>query len=235
VQLTIRDAAKLLRVNENAVYRWINEQGLPAEQISGHYRFNRAELLEWATIRKINFSPDLIESAGNGNKPPELHDALLFGGVYYHLPGTDKESVLRAAVQRMPLPPTLDPDFLTQVLLSRESQGGTGIGDGLALPHPRYPVVLPVQRPFITLCFLEQPVPYAGLNTPNPQLVHTLFALVCPTVRFHLSLLARLAHALQEPAFRDPIKKQAPVEQIMDQARRLDEALRAGAGEGAGK
>jgi nitrogen PTS system EIIA component len=228
MQLTIRDAAKLLQVNENAVYRWINEQGLPAEQINGHYRFNRAELLEWATIRKLRFSPHLIEGDGNGNRPPDLHDALLFGGVHYNVPGTDKESVLREAVNRMPLPANLDRDFLVQVFLSRESQGSTGIGDGLALPHPRYPVVLPVQRPFISLCFLERPVPYAALNTPHPQQVHTLFALVCPTVRFHLALLARLAHALREPSFRDLVKTKAPVEQIMDEARRLDEVLRSG-------
>ncbi len=220
MQLTVRDVAKALQVNESVVYRWISEQQLPAELVNGQYYFNRAEILEWATVRKMPLSPAFFQTT-NGHGPPSLELALRAGGIHYGLSGTDKETVLRAMVQFMPLPKSLDRDFLLQVLLNREALGSTGIGDGLAIPHPRYPVVLPVPHPFITLCFLAQPIAYSTTAAPP---VHTLFALVCPTVRQHLGMLARLAAALRAPAFRDVIRRQSPAEDILAQARNLEEA-----------
>src|SRR5262249_20657782 len=96
--------------------------------------------------------------------------------------------------------------------------------EGLALPHPRYPVVLPVAQPFVTLAFLARPVPY---DPAGRQPVHTLFALVSPTVRTHLALLARLASALRDPTFRDAVRQQRPADEILEQARRLEDSLRA--------
>jgi nitrogen PTS system EIIA component len=61
MQLTVRDAAKLLSVSEKTVYRWINQGDLPAYRVNEQYRFNRAELLEWATARKINVSVEIFE------------------------------------------------------------------------------------------------------------------------------------------------------------------------------
>jgi len=49
MQLTVRDVAKLLAVNEKTVYRWVQQSSLPGYRVNNQYRFNRAELLEWAT------------------------------------------------------------------------------------------------------------------------------------------------------------------------------------------
>src|SRR5205823_1172974 len=115
------------------------------------------ELLEWATVRKIEIRPHFFQAQA-GAAQAGLEPALRAGGIHYHVQGADKEAVLRAIVECMPLPPSMDRDFLLQVLLNREALGSTGIGDGLAIPHPRYPVVLAVPRPFITLCFLDKPI-----------------------------------------------------------------------------
>ncbi len=227
MQLTVRDVAKALSVGEHVVHRWISEQQLPAELVNDEPRFNRAELLEWATVRKIAIRPHFFDAAPAGEQP-SLEQALALGGVHDHLPGQDKDAVFRAMVERMPLPAHLDRGFLLQVFLSREALGSTGIGDGLAIPHPRYPLVLPVPRPFITLCFMEHAIAYAPPPAPP---VHTLFALVCPTVRQHMGLLARLATALHHDAFRDAIRRRAPAEEILRLARRLEQGMRAGAQE----
>src|SRR5262249_25447722 len=110
---------------------------------------------------------------------------------------------------------------------SREASGSTFLGEGLALPHPRYPIVLPTDAPFITLCFLAQPIPY-GANDREP--VHTLFALVSPTVRLHLALLARLGPGRPAPGFREAVRRKAAAEEILEQARRVEDALAAGTG-----
>src|SRR4029077_3575987 len=62
MQLTIREVAKALQVNENTIYSWISDQQLPAELVNGQYYFNRSQVLEWATVRKLKFSPSFFQS-----------------------------------------------------------------------------------------------------------------------------------------------------------------------------
>ena len=50
--------------------------------------------------------------------------------------------MLRAVVARMPLADEGDRELLLDVLLAREAMGSTGVGDGIAIPHVRNPVVL---------------------------------------------------------------------------------------------
>jgi PTS system nitrogen regulatory IIA component len=219
MQLTVRQVAKYLKASEPEVYRWVGDQGLPAERIEGQYRFNRAEVLEWATLRKMEIAPEFLQLS-DGPNVPRLADALARGGIHYKLPGATKEAVFQSMIDRLPLPAEVDRGFLLQAFLSREATGPTGIGEGIALPHPRYPMVLPVPAPLISLCFLEKPVVYTH---SADQKVHTLFALVCPTVRYHLGLLARLSFALRAPAFREAVRRQDPPEVILQHARRFDE------------
>ncbi|HEV8605479.1 MAG TPA: PTS sugar transporter subunit IIA [Tepidisphaeraceae bacterium] len=220
MKLTVRDAAQLLSVSEKTIYRWIKQGVIPAYQISDQYRFNRAELLEWATSRKINVSPEIFaEPDGSETPPPSLSEALKAGGVHYRVGGTDKPSVLHAVVDMIKLPEEVDREFLYQVLLAREALGSTGLGEGIAIPHVRNPIVLHLARPLVTLCFLERPVDFGAIDG---QPVTTLFTLISPTVRAHLHLLSRLGFALRDPDFKNAILKQAPREEILEALRRVE-------------
>lgn len=214
LKLTVKDAARLLSVSEKSIYRWIKNGSIPAYQVSDQYRFNRAELLEWATSHRINVSPEIFQEPEGGDSPlPTLADALRAGGVHYRVGGTNREEVLRAVVEIMNLPEEVDRDFLYQVLLAREMLGSTAIGDGIAIPHVRNPVVLHLSRPLVTLCFLEKPIDFGAMDR---QPVSTLFTLASPTVRAHLHLLSRLGFVLRHEAFRDAVLRQITREGILD-------------------
>lgn len=220
MQLMVRDVARLLNVSEKTVYRWITQGSLPAYRINDQYRFNRAELLEWATSNKINVSPEIFQEQDGSNGPmPNLTDALQAGGIYYRMEGADKASVLRAVVQHMRLPDEVDREFLLRVLLAREQLASTGIGDGVAIPHVRNPIVLHVAKPMITLCFLEKPIDFGAIDGKP---VNALFTLISPTVRAHLHLLSRLAFALRDPGFKEVITRQALREQILAESQRIE-------------
>jgi nitrogen PTS system EIIA component len=223
MQLTVRDVSGLLKVSEKTVYRWINQGILPAYRVNDQYRFNRAELLEWATSRKMNVSADLFAEPESQAAPlPGLVEALQAGGIFYRVEGRDKESVLRAVVEHMRLPEEVDREFLLRVLLAREALQSTGIGDGVAIPHVRNPIVLHVSRPMITLCFLEQAVEFGALDGKP---VSVLFSLISPTVRAHLRLLSRLSFALNDPAFKAAVLRQASREDVLGEARRVETSL----------
>jgi PTS system nitrogen regulatory IIA component len=206
MDLSVRDSAQLLKVSEKTIYRWVKQGKLPGYRINEQYRFNRAELLEWATSQRMNVSAD----------------ALKAGGIHYRLTGTDKPSVLQSLVEVMPLPDQVDRQFLLQVLLARESLGSTALGNGIAVPHVRNPIVMHIQRPMVTLCFLEQAIDFGALDG---QPVHTLFTIVSPTIRAHLHLLARLGFALRHPTFAEVIAQQGSREQIFAASQAVDASI----------
>jgi len=221
MQLGVRDVAGIFNVSEKTVYRWIQKRHLPAYRVSEQYRFNRAELLEWATASKVNAPPQLMfEPEMDGKAMPRLDEALDNGGIHYRLNGTDKASVLQAVVQVMRLPEKVDRSFIYQVLLARESLGSTGIGDGIAIPHVRNPIVLHIAQPMISLCFLEHPIDFGALDG---RPVEILFTLISPTIRAHLYLLSKIAYALRDSEFRSVISRQGTREEIFTHARRIDE------------
>jgi PTS system nitrogen regulatory IIA component len=223
MNLTVRDVCSLLSVTENTLYRWIGQGILPANRIDDQYRFNRAELLEWATARRLTVSAELFDEPDSEAAPvPDLAEALEAGGIFHGLDGADKASALRAMVEHLRVPEDLDRAFLVHVLLAREHLQSTGIGDGVAIPHVRNPIVLHVARPLITLCFLARPVDFGALDGKP---VHALFSLICPTVRVHLALLARLAFALHDEAFKRVVAAQGPCEEVLAEVRRIEQEL----------
>lgn len=212
MELTVRDSARLLNVSEKTIYRWVKLGRLPAYRVNEQYRFNRAELLEWATSERVNVSAEIFVEPHNGTTQVGLFDALRAGGIHYRVGGREKSDVLQSAVELMPLPEEVDREFLLKVLMARESLGSTAVGDGIALPHVRNPVVMHVQRPMVTLCFLENPVPFGALDGKP---VHTLFTMLSPTVRAHLHTLACLSFALRQPDFASVIARQGSREEIL--------------------
>jgi PTS system nitrogen regulatory IIA component len=213
MQLSVKDASALLNVPSETVYRWARQDRIPSHTVNDEVRFNRAELLEWATARNIHVSPDLFGADGHGRLPlPTLTEALKAGGVAYRVGGTDQPSVLRAIVGLLKLPDGVDREFLYQVLLARERLGSTGVGDGVAIPHVRNPVVLHVEEPVVTLSFLENAIDFRAVDGKP---VRALFTLICPTVRTHLHLLSRFGFVLRRPAFRKAVAQQAPAGELL--------------------
>lgn len=214
------EVAALLNSDESAVIRWIKKEKLPATMVQGSYRINRVDLLEWATEHGIKVPPELFQSVEVDIELPTLSKALEAGGVHCGVPGRDKLSVLGNVVALLQLPPQVDPDFLLQVLLAREALGTTAIGDGIAIPHVRNPILLQNKpQPAISLCFLQNPIDFGALDGKP---VKVLFLLTSPTVKVHLHLLSRLAYALHDPGFRDSLNQSCNAAAIMEAARRLE-------------
>jgi PTS system nitrogen regulatory IIA component len=219
MELYVRDIARILQVPERTVDRWVKQEHLPAELVGGQYRFNRTEVFEWAMSRQMDIPQEIAnEGAAELAKTVTLASALASGGELRDVQGADKNTALRAVVERMALPNEVDRDMLWQMLVHREGSGSTGVGGGIALPHPRHPVVLPVRVPSITLCFLRQAIEF-GARDGLP--VHTLFVLVSRSVRSHLTLLAQVATALNNTQFRELVVSKASFAAILADAERF--------------
>lgn len=217
--LRVRDVAKILNVPDKTVYGWIRDGSLPAHLVHDQYVVEKTELLEWAMASKLPVSEKIFNEAENATQTTSLASAIEAGGCLYGVPGTDKASVLRYVVNAMRLPEEVDREFLYAVLLARENMCSTAIGDGVAVPHPRSPIVLHVTHPMICVCFLEQPIEFGAIDGKP---VRILFTLITPTIQSHLQLLARVSYALQDAAFKAVLAQTAPEEKIIREAGRVD-------------
>src|SRR5437764_190663 len=138
MKLNVRQAARLLSVSESEVYRWVEEGEIPCVLVKNQPLFGRAELLEWATARRLPVSFELFENGDDGGSRLRIADALEHGGVHYDVPGADRASVLKAIVERLPLSEDDDRDLLLQVLLALATLVGSAV---IALAANRRPRV----------------------------------------------------------------------------------------------
>jgi nitrogen PTS system EIIA component len=224
MEMTIKDAAKMFDASVSTVYKWIEDLGMPAVRVQEQYHFNKTELLEWATVSGVRVSAEFLsDNSEISGALPEVSDAIRAGGVFFGVPGKDKDSVMKSVVRLIRLPKTIDRKFLLQMLLAREALGSTGIGGGIAIPHPRTPIVLRVDHPAIALLFLERPVDFGALDGKP---VDTLFTLISPTVKTHLHLLSRLAFLLHESGLKKALKQRMDEKKLLELIGRIEAALK---------
>lgn len=200
--VTVKDAADFLRVSEKTVYRWIQQGVVPCFRVAGQYRFHRSELEAWARYKRIGSGFGTGSGAGElaqAEEGVDLADAIRRGGLHYKIEGDSPEAIYRSIAEIFPLSPPRDPAFrqeLAQTLIEREALAPTGVGKGMAIPHPRHPRDWGLGEPVVGVFFLDHPVPYKSFDS---EPVFVLFVLLCSTVKGHLRMLAQVSHLLREP------------------------------------
>jgi nitrogen PTS system EIIA component len=220
MQLTLRDAAGYLGISESLARRWITERELPVHEVDERLYLNAVELWEWAVEHGVPVSRRLLEHARQApDTVPKMSELLKAGGVFHGIVATDKMTALREFVARLPLPLEQNRDTLLSVLEAREAMGSTGIGDGIAIPHVRNPIVLHIDKPFVTLCLLQHPVDFEAIDG---QPVHAMFMVVSPTVPVHLRILGQLGFLLRDTVLRGMLREQAPTEDIIGRIEMLE-------------
>lgn len=227
MQLNVREVSRLLKVSEKKVYEWIKRGTLRAERVGHQYRLHRSDLLERTCSREISVPAEIFEDPGRIEVPaPRLTDALRAGGVFHEVSGQDKSATLRAIVDTLPLPQNTDRDFLAQLLLAREALGSTAIGEGIAIPHVRRPILLSATDSSLSLHFLKNPIDFGA---PDGKPVFAIFLLISATARMHLRLLSRLSFALHDERLKEALSRRATQEEILAEFERVESSIQPGA------
>jgi PTS system nitrogen regulatory IIA component len=220
VNVTLREAARLLRVSEKTLYRWIQKGVLPAYRVHDAYRFNRVELEEWAVAhrRPLRLPTEPLAASSIQAAPPNLGEAIARGGIYYRVGGRARDQVFESLVALPGIPRHINSAHLLEMLRTREGLASTAVGGGIAIPHPRNPLVLGVDEPTVLLCFLEHAVDFGALDGKRVQ---TVFLLLSPTIEAHLQTLARISFVLHDSTFRRLLEKRATPEAILQRLAEL--------------
>jgi PTS system nitrogen regulatory IIA component len=199
MKLSMKTVAGGLNLPVSTIDRWIRQGRIPIQRSGTDVVFSHAALEKWAATHNLPFS--LIGSQAD-DLPPEALDsvasAMQRGKVCHRIAGKDAAGALRAAVACIDFLSEDSRKELFEKLIEREQLASTGIGSGIALPHPRDPLSQPPEMPVITTCFLEKPV---NFNAIDDQPVSVFFLLISPTVKHHLHLLSRLSYCIRDRAF----------------------------------
>jgi len=147
---------------------------------------------------------------------------LTKSGILYGVPGDDKVSALMNAIERLRLPDNVDRDRVFEEILQREEIASTGIGQGIALPHPQSAASLKMPESVLTLAFLERPVDFGA---PDALPVQTIFLILSRDVGQHLRLLAHLGRTLQNAEVLDALTRRLPAADILAVFGRVEGAM----------
>jgi nitrogen PTS system EIIA component len=210
MELNSNEVAALLGVAEQEVRAWAYSGRLPVVDMQDRLQFNRQAILEWALMHGHPLNLGIAEMAPPGLPP--LTELFAPERFHYDVPGRTFGEVLRAALDVLKLPPE-DKELIYDLLISREKLMTTALGDGLAIPHLRVPVVVDVPSPALSIFFTCEPIDMGALDDMP---VHTLFLLLSLAPKQHLELLARLSFLFRHPDFVKLLRVRAKPETILE-------------------
>jgi len=129
-----------------------------------------------------------------------------------NLKATDKEGVIREMVNLLAKADEIkNREDLVKALLTRESLGSTGIGQGIGIPHAKSPNAKNLVAAF--------GLSHQGVNfdSLDGEPAYIFFLLIAPEefAGPHLKALARISRMLKDKYFREMLKKAKDEKEIL--------------------
>lgn len=214
VELTIKEVATRLSIPMETLHRWVRQGKIPMQRIRGEYVIRKEMFERWADEHKLN-----IHATTGAVQPSEeaafdgVLPAMQRGGIFYGLTGDSKEAALQAAVANIPNLERIDRKIVFEKLIEREQLASTGIGHGIALPHPRANPGIGLMLPQISTCFFAKPIPYDAIDG---QPVSVMMVLLSGSTKLHLTLLSKISFYLRNRPFRDYLLTAPPAQALLD-------------------
>ena len=140
----------------------------------------------------------------------KLYTTLSGETVFIGVSAPDKQTLLRDLVQRMAVAYSYpDPDQLVEIILEREAEISTGIGEGVAIPHANQ---APVEKTMLAAATLSPPLEYDAIDG---QPVELIFLVITGSGKagLHLKILARISRmSHKKELLRQLIESATPAE-----------------------
>jgi PTS system nitrogen regulatory IIA component len=134
------------------------------------------------------------------------------GGVFYHIQGNTPGEVLHTLISGIPVFPAIDREQLLTAVLEREALMSTAIGRGIALPHPRTPLITDPREQRVLIAFLDREVDWKALDG---EAVHTVMLIVSASTKLHLHTLSEINFLCRQEKFYRILKNRSAAEDII--------------------
>lgn len=203
----INSLAIYLHLTPAQVLRMAERGRLPGRRIAGQWRFSEAEIHHWLEERiGVSDEEELVRVEGvldrqSGGAVVEISisEMLPTEAVAVPLEARTRNKVIeKMADLAMRTGLLWDAPKMAQAVRDRENLHPTALDNGVALLHPRRPMVNILAEPMLALGRTYSGVPFGGARGALTD----IFFLICSTDdQGHLRTLARLSRLLNDAAF----------------------------------
>jgi PTS system nitrogen regulatory IIA component len=224
--------AEYLHLAAAQVQKLVERGQLPGRRVGGQWRFARAEINQWLEERIGLSGEDELarversirqDSAVQPDELLPIYELLPPEAMAIPLPARTRSSVIVSMVEvAMRTGWLWDAERMTEAVRSREELLPTAMDNGVALLHPRRPLVGALERPFIVLGRTDRGIPFGSRSGTLTD----LFFLLCSTTdRGHLHALARLSRMLADSDFLNTLRSVADAREAHNAIAEREEAL----------
>ncbi|MGE5399274.1 MAG: PTS sugar transporter subunit IIA [Ignavibacteriales bacterium] len=217
MDLSIKDVANLLMLDKKEIEKLVKKKLIPSQTIQDKVRFNKQAIIEWALLG--NMPLNLSDSTNFSEFRFDGITSLLDEDSFYRDCQFTESTYIEEMVRMLRLREDVDRNTITELLLSREKLMSTAIGNGIALPHPRIPIILGSEKPLISFFFPEKSL---NIESVDGEPVHTIILIISQTIKQHLYLIAHLSFLLSREEFRSALKNRCPGREILDLISKLE-------------
>ncbi|MFC1599279.1 PTS sugar transporter subunit IIA [Candidatus Omnitrophota bacterium] len=194
--LTTQELSKYLKLNEKTIIKMAQTGDLPGFKIGNQWRFYLSTIDEYLQDKIVRSSQyDFSRVIQTKDEILPLSRLVCESCINLTLRAQDKEGVLyelAETVQKAGVTTSLE--NLLDHLKKREDMLSTGLGRGIAIPHPRNPSDSLFTRAAVVIGRSKQGIDFAS---PDGGKVHLFFLPCAPDVVLHLKLLSKVAKLLE--------------------------------------
>ena len=140
------------------------------------------------------------------------------GGVFSEIAGSNPEDVYKFVTEKITLPEGITSEIVYNSLCSREKIMSTAVGNGIALPHARLPLLKDEGEQRICVVYLKNPL---DMNAPDERHVNVMFIILSATQQTHLEVLSALVKLFQKTSFKRLLDNHANEAELLNSIRDL--------------
>lgn len=212
--LSIAELAKYLQRDARDLEKLASQGRLPARRVAGDWRFSRTEVNDWLEREFSGLTDRQLEGVEAGVQG-QVVDTVKLEVLVRDLmspattavplnartaPGVLKELVEVANGTWQ----VYQPEKVLAAVKAREEMHTTALPGGVAIPHPRHPLVDSLGDSVLAFGRTLSGIPFGG---GRHQLTDLFFVVLCRDVRTHLQVLARLSRMFQREGFLDRLRE----------------------------
>ena len=143
----------------------------------------------------------------------DLASLIHKGGVYFSVEGDTPEVIYKKVTELMELPEQVSNESVYEALCAREKIMSTAVGNGVALPHARIPVIRENEDQRVCVIYPKNPV---SMNAPDERKVSVMFMILTQNQQTHLDVLSKLVTLLQKAQFKKLLEKHAGEAELLN-------------------
>ena len=147
-----------------------------------------------------------------------LAELIHKGGVFSGVEGSSPEEIYKKITGMISLPAGMSAETVLKALCEREKIMSTAVGNGIALPHARIPIVKDENEQRISIVYLKNPI---DMQAPDERKVFVMFVILTANQHTHLQVLSELVQLFQNREFKKLLKKNAGEAELLNVIRNL--------------